>query len=84
MLFGRDTRSIGKVILLSFHPYKERPKRSPYMILVMILVRTVPVIRINLFQIVLELVSFFPYTTSNMVTWWKHREHLDLVPNLGV
>jgi hypothetical protein len=54
------------------------------MILVMILVRTVPVIRINLFQIVLELVSFFPYTTSNMVTWWKHREHLDLVPNLGV
>jgi hypothetical protein len=36
------------------------------------------------FQIVLDLVCLFPYTTSNMVTWWKRREHLDLVPNLGV
>jgi hypothetical protein len=36
------------------------------------------------FQIVLDLVSLFPYTTSNLVTWWKRREHLDLVPNPGV
>jgi hypothetical protein len=36
------------------------------------------------FQIVLDLVSLFPYSTSNVVTWWKLREHLDLVPNLGV
>jgi hypothetical protein len=36
------------------------------------------------FQIVLDLVSLFPYTTSNVVTWWKRKEHLDLVPNLGV
>jgi hypothetical protein len=25
------------------------------------------------------MVSLFPYTTSNVVTWWKHREHLDLI-----
>jgi hypothetical protein len=36
------------------------------------------------FQIVLDVVSLFPYTTSNVVTWWKRREHLDLVPNPGV
>jgi hypothetical protein len=36
------------------------------------------------FQIILDLVSLFPYTTSNVVTWWKHREHLDLVPNPDV
>jgi hypothetical protein len=36
------------------------------------------------FQIVLDLVSLFLYTTSNVVTWWKRREHLDLVPNPGV
>jgi hypothetical protein len=36
------------------------------------------------FQIVLDLVSLFLYTTSNMVTWWKRREHLDLVLNQGV
>jgi hypothetical protein len=29
MVFGHDTRSIEKVILISFHPYKERPKWSP-------------------------------------------------------
>jgi hypothetical protein len=46
--FGRETRSIGKVILLSLHPYKEHPKRSPYVISTMILVRIVPRIRINL------------------------------------
>jgi hypothetical protein len=33
------------------------------------------------FQIVLDLASLFPYTTSNVVTWWKRREHLYLVPN---
>jgi hypothetical protein len=79
MVFRRETRSIGKVILLSFHPYKERPKRSSYVISVMILVRTVPEI-----QIILDLVFLFPYTISNVVTWWKRREHLDLVLNLGV
>jgi hypothetical protein len=36
------------------------------------------------FQIVLDLISLFPDATSNVVTWWKRREHLDLVPNLGV
>jgi hypothetical protein len=36
------------------------------------------------FQIVLDLASLFPYTTSNVVTWWEHREHLNLVPNPGV
>jgi hypothetical protein len=36
------------------------------------------------FQIVLDLVSLFLYTTSNVVTWWKRREHLDLVLNQGV
>jgi hypothetical protein len=36
------------------------------------------------FQILLDLVSLFPYTTSNVVTWWKCREHLDLVLNPGV
>jgi hypothetical protein len=36
------------------------------------------------FQIVLDLVSLFPYTTSNVVTWYNRREHLDLVPNPGV
>jgi hypothetical protein len=47
-VFGHESRSIRKVILLSFYPYKERPKRSPYVISVMILVRIVPEIRINL------------------------------------
>jgi hypothetical protein len=47
-VFGRETRSIGKVILIAFHPYKERPKRSPYAILVIILVWTVLGIRISL------------------------------------
>jgi hypothetical protein len=42
MVFKRETRSIGKAILLSFHPYKEHPKQSPYVISVMILVQTVP------------------------------------------
>jgi hypothetical protein len=42
MVFGRETGSIRNVILLSFHPYKERPKHSPYVISVMILVRIVP------------------------------------------
>jgi hypothetical protein len=41
-VFRHETRSFGKVILLSFHPYKEHPKWSPYVISVMILVRTVP------------------------------------------
>jgi hypothetical protein len=36
------------------------------------------------FQIVLDLLSLFSYTISNVVTWWKRREHLDLVPNPGV
>jgi hypothetical protein len=40
--FGRETRSIGKVIILSFHPYKEHPKQSPYVISTMIFVRTIP------------------------------------------
>jgi hypothetical protein len=40
MVFRCET--IGKVILLSFHPYKERPKQSPYVISVMILVWTIP------------------------------------------
>jgi hypothetical protein len=40
-VFGHETSSIGKVIFLDFHPYKEHPKRSPYVISVMILVRTV-------------------------------------------
>jgi hypothetical protein len=48
MVFGHETRSIGKVILLSFHPYKECPKRSLYVISVMILVWTIPGIWINL------------------------------------
>jgi hypothetical protein len=47
-VFGRETRSIGKVIILSFHPHKERPKWSSYVISVIILVWTVPGIRINL------------------------------------
>jgi hypothetical protein len=42
MVFGRESRSIGTVILLSFHPHKERPKQSRYVISVMILVQTVP------------------------------------------
>jgi hypothetical protein len=42
MVFGRETRSIVNVILLSFLPYKERPKRSPYVISVMILVWAIP------------------------------------------
>jgi hypothetical protein len=41
-VFGCENRSIGKVILLSFHLYKEHPKRSPYVISVIILVRTIP------------------------------------------
>jgi hypothetical protein len=36
------------------------------------------------FQIILYLASLFPYTTSNVVTWWESREHLYLVPHLGV
>jgi hypothetical protein len=36
------------------------------------------------FQIVLDLASLFPYNTSNVVTWWKRREHLYLVPNPDV
>jgi hypothetical protein len=36
------------------------------------------------FQIILDLVSLFSNTTSNVVTWWKRSEHLDLVPSLGV
>jgi hypothetical protein len=36
------------------------------------------------FQIILDLASLFPYTTSNVVTWWVCREHMYLVPNLGV
>jgi hypothetical protein len=28
------------------------------------------------FQIVLDLASLFPYTTSNVLIWWKCREHL--------
>jgi hypothetical protein len=51
--FGYETSSIGKLILLSFHPYKERPKRSWYVIWATILVRTVPGIRIG-FQLDLD------------------------------
>jgi hypothetical protein len=36
------------------------------------------------FQIVLDLASLFPSTTSNVVTWWERREHLYLVSNLGL
>jgi hypothetical protein len=36
------------------------------------------------FEIILDLASLFPYATSNVVTRWKRREHLYLVPNLGV
>jgi hypothetical protein len=32
------------------------------------------------FQIILDLASLFPYTTSNVVTWWEYREHLHLIP----
>jgi hypothetical protein len=84
MAFQCEIRSIGKIIVLSFHPYKARPKRSPYVISVMILVRTVPGIQINLSKSYSDLVSLFHYTTSNVVTWWKRREHLNLVPNPGV
>jgi hypothetical protein len=47
------TSSIGKLILLDFHPYKEHPKRSWYVIWVMILVSTIPGIRIG-FQLDLD------------------------------
>jgi hypothetical protein len=40
-VFGRETSSIENIILLVIHPYKERSKQSLYMILMMILVRTV-------------------------------------------
>jgi hypothetical protein len=49
-VFGRDTNSIEKVILLAFYLYKERPKRSPYVIPVMILARTSPGIWMYLFK----------------------------------
>jgi hypothetical protein len=38
---GYETGSIGKLILLYFHPHKERPKWSWYVIWATILVRTV-------------------------------------------
>jgi hypothetical protein len=41
-VLGCETISIGNVILLDFHPYKERPKQSLYVISVMILVQTAP------------------------------------------
>jgi hypothetical protein len=42
MVFGCETSSIEKVIILDFHLYKERPKGSPYVILMIILVQTDP------------------------------------------
>ncbi len=51
--FGCETISNGYFILLSFHLYKERPKRSWYVIWVMILVWSIPKIRIG-FQLDLD------------------------------
>jgi hypothetical protein len=48
-----ETSSIGNLILLCFHPYKERPKQSWHVIWATILVRTVPGIRIG-FQLNLD------------------------------
>jgi hypothetical protein len=42
MVFGHETSSIGKDILLAFYPYKECPKQSPYVISMMILMWTAP------------------------------------------
>jgi hypothetical protein len=36
------------------------------------------------FHIILDLASLFSYTTNNVATWWKRREHLYLVTNLCV
>ncbi len=32
MEFWHETGAIGKLIFLAFHPYVERPKRTPYVV----------------------------------------------------
>ena len=39
--FGLETGSIGSVLKLSFHPYKERPNPTPYATWASVLVQTV-------------------------------------------
>ena len=46
--FRHGIRSVGKVIFLAFHPYKERPKRSKYATWESILVQTAPGLRVGL------------------------------------
>ena len=43
--FGCETRSIGKVMKLSFRAYEERPNPSPYATWATVLVQTVPDLR---------------------------------------
>jgi len=43
--FGPETGAIGSSLKLSFHPYKERPKRTPYATCASFLVRAAPVLR---------------------------------------
>ena len=46
--FGPETSSIGSSLKLSFHPYKENPKRTLYASWALILVRAAPGLRYEL------------------------------------
>ena len=43
--FGPQTSAVGCSLKLSFHPYKEHPKRTPYVAWASILVRAAPALR---------------------------------------